>query len=94
MDTFMISTIFPYLFKNSSSRMFYMWDELFKLFFEQLTFLMDENLLSSSLRQSPSNSYKDSESNSYLTKIISLMVVMLSSPKYCNSICFVELRMF
>jgi hypothetical protein len=52
----------------------------FKLFLEQLTFLMGDNLLSFSLKQSPSNSCRDSESNLYSTKIISLMVAILSAP--------------
>jgi hypothetical protein len=51
----------------------------FKSFPKQLTFLMSGNLLSSNLRQFPSNSYRDSESNPYLIEVISLMVAMLST---------------
>jgi hypothetical protein len=52
---------------------------LFKLFMEQLSFLMGDNLLLSSLNQFPSNNYRDSKSNSYSTKVISLMVAILST---------------
>jgi hypothetical protein len=51
----------------------------FKLFMEQLSFLMGDNLLLSSLNQFPSNNYRDSKSNSYSTKVISLMVAILST---------------
>jgi hypothetical protein len=51
----------------------------FKLFMEQLSFLMGDNLLLSSLKQFPSNNYRDSKSNSYSTKVISLMVAILST---------------
>ena len=51
----------------------------FKLFMEQLSFLMGDNLLLSSLKQFPTNNYRDSKSNSYSTKVISLMVVILST---------------
>jgi hypothetical protein len=51
----------------------------FKLFMEQLSFLMGDNLLLSSLKQFLSNNYKDSKSNSYSTKVISLMVAILST---------------
>ena len=78
MDTFVISIILPYFFKNSSSRMLFMCEKrFFKLFPKQLTFFMGANLLLSSLRQSSFNSYRDSESNPYSTKVISLMVAML-----------------
>jgi len=78
--TFMISTILLYFFKNSSSRMFFICKmSFFKSFSEQLTFLMGGNLLSCSLKQSLSNSYRDSKSNLYSTKVISLKVAMLSA---------------
>jgi hypothetical protein len=51
----------------------------FKLFMEQLSFLMGDNLLLSSLKQFPTNNYRDSKSNSYSTKVISLMVAILST---------------
>jgi len=40
---------------------------------------MGDNLLLSSLKQFPSNNYRVSESNSYSTKVISLMVTILST---------------
>jgi hypothetical protein len=40
---------------------------------------MGGNLLSCSLKQSLSNSYRDSKSNLYSTKVISLKVAMLSA---------------
>jgi hypothetical protein len=41
MDTFVISTILPYFFKNTFSRMLFMCEmSFFKLFLEQLTFFM------------------------------------------------------
>jgi len=49
----------------------------FKLFLVQLTFLMSDNLPSSSFRQSPSKSYRDSKSNPYSIEVISLMMTML-----------------
>ena len=51
----------------------------FKSFPKQLTFLMSGNLLSSNLKQSSSNSYRDSKSNPYSIEVISLMVAMLSA---------------
>jgi hypothetical protein len=38
---------------------------------------MSGNLLSSNLKQSPSNNYRDSKSNPYSIEVISLMVAML-----------------
>jgi hypothetical protein len=38
---------------------------------------MSGNLLSSNLKQSSSNSYRDSKSNPYSIEVISLMVAML-----------------
>jgi hypothetical protein len=51
----------------------------FKSFKKQLIFLIGGNLLSSNIRQSLSNIYRDLKSNLYSTKVISLMVAMLSA---------------
>jgi hypothetical protein len=77
-ETFVIPIILPYFFKNSSSQMLFMYEmSFFKSFPKQLTFLMGGNLLSSNLKQSFFNNYRDSESNPYSTEIMSLMVAML-----------------
>jgi hypothetical protein len=61
MDTFVISTFLLYFFKYPSSRMLFINEiSFFKSFPEQLTFLIGSNLQSFSLRQSPSNNYRDS----------------------------------
>jgi hypothetical protein len=68
MDTFVISTFLLYFFKNPSSWMLFINEiSFFKSFPEQLTFLIGSNLQSFSLRQSPSNNYRDLEFNPYST---------------------------
>jgi hypothetical protein len=80
MDTFVISAILLYFLRNLSLRMLFICKmSFFKLFMEQLSFLMGDNLLLSSLKQFPTNNYRDSKSNSYSTKVISLMVAILST---------------
>jgi hypothetical protein len=78
-DTLIISTILLYFFKNFSLLMLFTYKgSFFKFFPKLLKFLMGDNLLSFSLRQSFFNSYRDLDSNSYSTEVVSLMMVMLS----------------
>jgi hypothetical protein len=51
----------------------------FRSFPELLMLLMGGNLLSFSLRKSPSNSYRDSDSNPYSIEVVFLMVAMFQS---------------